>query len=150
MTRVPPAAAPDASLICSTIGPLDRLEPLVRSVERASANVRIQLVVVDQSGGSGSVPPADSPNLDVEVLTTDRGLSSGRNAGLEKVRGGIVAFPDDDVWYPDGLLERVVSRLHDEQDLDGLVVRQVGRSDGGPNVLRYPDVGCLVDRQTRS
>src|SRR4029077_19272645 len=106
MTSNGPRPRPDLTLICSTLGPASRLKPLLESLERSSANVAVELLLVDQSddgavaGEVGSAPRS----FEWEVLTSARGLSRGRNAALGRARGRVVGFPDDDVWYPDGLL----------------------------------------------
>lgn len=130
---------PDLTLICTTRGPVERVGRLVESVERARANLRIQLVVVDQSS-------ADSRLDGAEVLTSPPGAARGRNAGLRRARGRIIAFPDDSVWYPDGTLEAICARLDAAPDLDGLLVRQTDTADGRRNVLRYPATTRIVDR----
>ena len=52
-----------------------------------------------------------------------RGLSSSRNKGLTLARGSIVAFPDDDCYYPPSLLEQVRHRFACFPDLDFLTGR---------------------------
>ena len=46
-------------------------------------------------------------SLRVKHLRLERGLSKARNAALRVVGGDIIAFPDDDCWYPPELLARV-------------------------------------------
>src|SRR5436305_2067180 len=41
------------------------------------------------------------------VRAEKRGHASANNAGLEHATGDLIAFPDDDCWYPADLLERV-------------------------------------------
>jgi glycosyltransferase involved in cell wall biosynthesis len=43
------------------------------------------------------------------VRLKEKSLSMARNAGLEAASGEIIAFPDDDCWYPPDLLNRVDS-----------------------------------------
>ncbi|GAA1799602.1 hypothetical protein GCM10009768_30760 [Leucobacter iarius] len=64
-----------------------------------------------------------------------RGLSRGRNRGLRELRGRIVAFPDDDCWYPAGLLAEVAARLRDAR-LDGISTLLVD-GDGDEALLRW-------------
>jgi glycosyltransferase involved in cell wall biosynthesis len=53
------------------------------------------------------------------------GVSKARNAGLQHVTGDVVAFPDDDCWYPPDLLERLERVLGGHQDWDGVTGRGV-------------------------
>lgn len=50
----------------------------------------------------------------------DRGVSKARNTGLQHVKGDVVTFPDDDCWYPSGLLELVDSFLSNRPDVDSV------------------------------
>jgi glycosyltransferase involved in cell wall biosynthesis len=49
-----------------------------------------------------------------------RGISRARNVGLKLADGDIVAFPDDDCWYPIDLLERVAQFFDGHPEYDGL------------------------------
>lgn len=51
-----------------------------------------------------------------------RGLSRSRNAVLGRCRGDVIAFPDDDCWYPDDLVASVLARLDAEPGLDLLSI----------------------------
>jgi glycosyltransferase involved in cell wall biosynthesis len=47
-------------------------------------------------------------NLPVmHVRLKEKSLSMARNAGLDHATGQIIAFPDDDCWYPSNLLDKV-------------------------------------------
>lgn len=43
-----------------------------------------------------------------------KGLSIARNEGLKHVNGEIVAFSDDDCWYPQNALEFIVNKFDEE------------------------------------
>jgi GT2 family glycosyltransferase len=67
-------------------------------------------------------------------LQSEVGLSRARNVGVAFATGDIIAFPDDDCWYPAGLLTRVVSELQSQVSVDGLTGRSEdgrGRPSGG-------------------
>jgi len=49
----------------------------------------------------------EHPELRVKHLHLERGLSRARNAALQFTEGDIIAFPDDDCWYPTELLAAV-------------------------------------------
>lgn len=71
-----------------------------------------------------------------------RGLSRGRNRGLTELRGDVVAFPDDDCWYPAGLLADVRASLEDPA-LDGITTR-LSAPSGKANMLRWMDERATV------
>ena len=68
----------------------------------------LQVIVVDDSGGSATVEDAA---LDVELITTDRiGPAGARNAGVERAEGVLLAFIDDDCYPRRDWLARLVTR----------------------------------------
>jgi glycosyltransferase involved in cell wall biosynthesis len=58
-------------------------------------------------------------------LTVKPGLSRARNIALKCTEANVVAFPDDDCWYPPNLLERVANLLSRHPEWDGLAGRAV-------------------------
>jgi glycosyltransferase involved in cell wall biosynthesis len=74
-------------------------------------------------------------SLPVLRLHSKRGLSKARNVGLEKIAGDIVAFPDDDCWYPPDLLEDVVQMLVAHPEWAGLSVRALGSRGRSSSML---------------
>ena len=92
-------------------------------------------------------------------------LSVARNAGLKSgVRGEIVAFPDDDCWYPPDLVDRLLLCFAEEPQVDGFCLNVfdpvLDRSYGGRplgiecaitdhNLFRLPiSVGIFLRRET--
>lgn len=68
-----------------------------------------------------------------------RGISTGRNIGLRRIRGGIVAFPDDDCAYTPGVLVEVDRMLSEPNGPDGVAARLV-TGDGRDTMLRWSRV----------
>jgi glycosyltransferase involved in cell wall biosynthesis len=67
-------------------------------------------------------------------LSAEPGLSRARNVALEHVDADVIAFPDDDCWYPPDLLQCVASFLSPHPEWDGLggrAVDELGRSAAG-------------------
>lgn len=98
------------SLIVATLGNRsDDLSALLRSL---IPQVRFigEVIVVDQHPDPSRLPALLGPFRDVlpiRHLRSEPGLSRARNLGLTFVSGDLVAFPDDDCLYPEGLLEWV-------------------------------------------
>ncbi len=89
-----------------------RLDSLLASLERQSAEIDLVLVM----RGEGSPPERPTDRIRIHPLEQPlvTGLSVARNCALSYARArdllgavDIVAFPDDDCVYPEGLLTRV-------------------------------------------
>jgi glycosyltransferase involved in cell wall biosynthesis len=106
----------------------------------------IELIVVDQSQGASPLPDLLSkqpfPTLH---LRSQPGLSRARNVGLAAMTGDLVAFPDDDSWYPRTLLSSVVQRFRSDSSLGGIAGRPVD-ADGHSSFPRWDLRPGLVDR----
>lgn len=142
-----PIAAPEISVVVSTIGRPEQLRRLVRSLCVEHARVALELVVVDQSatGSARAVLEAEAPPYPWTVATSARGVSRGRNAGLALARGGIVTFPDDDCWYPGSTLRGVVDLLATSPDVGCTTMLRDGA--GRPVMLRWSDAPGPVTRR---
>lgn len=111
--------APTFSLILATYGPglgLSRFFESLLDNEDSS----FEVILVDQN----EVPHVDlverySDRITIKQIRALPGLSAARNVGIPACRGSIIAFPDDDCWYPKNLLAGVESRIRDG-DFDGL------------------------------
>lgn len=49
-------------------------------------------------------------------------MSKSRNKGLEYVTGDIIGFPDDDCFYNENTLKKIVD-IYTQKDIDGLIIR---------------------------
>lgn len=124
---MPGAVLPSFDLVVATV---DRVAPLSRLLDSVGrqGGVTARLIVVDQNADDRLDAVLDAhPGLEVTRVRSARGLSRARNEGLRHVRADIVAFPDDDCAYPDGLLGTVARRLAEQPELDGLTGRAVAR-----------------------
>jgi glycosyltransferase involved in cell wall biosynthesis len=81
-----------------------------------------EVIVVDQNppGYLAEVLTPFRAFFPVQHLRSELGLSRARNVALGLIRGEFVAFPDDDCWYPEDLLESVANALTRHRDWDGL------------------------------
>ena len=113
-------ALPSFDLVVATVDRAESLEALLASIAR-QGDVRARVIVVDQNDDDRLARVIEGhPALDVLHVRSGRGLSRARNVGLERVEADIVAFPDDDCTYPDGLLGTVAAPLRATAGLDGL------------------------------
>jgi glycosyltransferase involved in cell wall biosynthesis len=123
------------SLILATKDRVAEIDRLVRSLaQQGCAN--LELIVVDQNEDDRLRAALKQSNFPFPIvhLRSEAGLSHARNVGKASATGDIVAFPDDDCWYPDGLLARVVSEFQSYPLVDGLTGRSEdarGQASGG-------------------
>lgn len=111
------------SLILATLGlRRDELKRLFDSLQSQTYK-NFELIIVDQRGGDDVkilVKEYESFLSINHIVVNSKGLSKARNIGLDVAKGDILAFPDDDCWYPKDLLERVVSFFKSNPGIFGL------------------------------
>ncbi|MCL3817237.1 glycosyltransferase family 2 protein [Aeromicrobium wangtongii] len=134
----------DVDLIVGSIGRLDRLERLAKSL-CAPTGVNVRLIVVEQVDpvGAREVLVNHAGHLVWDVLECERGLSRARNVGLAAATAPIVGFPDDDCWYEADTLKAVVEAFR-QTGSDFVIGRQV--TSAGYDVLRTPKSESFVDQ----
>jgi GT2 family glycosyltransferase len=127
----------DFHFVMSTVGRAEEMARFLESLKEQNASVFITLVEQSPEAGCESLlkPLVDAGHAEYVHEPVVRGLSRGRNVGLENVRGDVVAFPDDDCWYPAGLLEKVLERIQANK-VDGISVKLTSE-DGQGNLLRW-------------
>ncbi len=141
-----PPAQPTFDLVVATLGRSSELEALLVSLEHQSYR-SFRLVVVDQNDDD-RVGEALTlhPGVEALRLRCEPGLSRARNAALPHVTADVVAFPDDDCVYPDGLLEAAARTLAERPNLDGVsgqAADPLGRPTG-----RWPTSRCTIELDT--
>lgn len=122
------------SLIMGTLGRTEEVGRFLASLQRQEYR-DFELFIVDQNPDDRLLPLIETyrRHFPIERVVSPKGLSRARNAGLLRITGDLVAFPDDDCWYPDGLLSYVASRFKLDAGVDGLTGRFVdedGRAEG--------------------
>jgi glycosyltransferase involved in cell wall biosynthesis len=123
------------SLILATKDRVEEVNRFIRSLVDQSYN-DFELIIVDQNGDDRLQSTLAESQIHAWIthLRCEVGLSRARNLGLVAATGDIIAFPDDDCWYPPGLLARVISEFHRHPLVDGLTGRSEdgrGRASGG-------------------
>jgi glycosyltransferase involved in cell wall biosynthesis len=113
------------SLITGTVDRTSELERFLASL-KAQSHGDFELIVVDQNPNDRLVPLLRSYEDELSIThirERKRGLSRTRNIGIEYAGGDILAFPDDDCWYPPDLLGKVVQIFVHHPEIDGLTGR---------------------------
>jgi len=102
---------PRFSLIIPTLGRTTEIAEMLASIV-AQNRSDLEVIVVDQNDDARLAPLVQAMPRNIAVLhmrLKEKSLSMARNAGLDAACGEIIAFPDDDCWYPSNLLNGVDS-----------------------------------------
>ena len=132
--------APILSVVVTTLGTRpEELERLLTSITAERLGT-VEIIVVDQSPDQRAHRVAEAAlmgsGLPLVHVTSDRGASRGRNAGLTAAQGRVITFPDDDAWYPQGGLTAMLERMDAAPGLDALMFVARG-SDGRISSNRF-------------
>lgn len=140
------AESPQVDLVVATVGRSEELERLFESLV-AQSYPRLRVVLVDQNLDDrlASVVARFESALSIVRVGSPPGLSRARNRALPLLTGEIVAFPDDDCWYPPRLLCDAVTALEAHPDWDGLSVQARG-ADSRPSSMRWDTGAGPIDR----
>ena len=91
---------PRFSLIVATKNRTDDLLTLLGSL-RSQLMQSFEILIVDQNPDDRLIPVLSQfADLPIRHLHSKPGLSRARNVALPLCTGDIIAFPDDDCWYP--------------------------------------------------
>lgn len=124
------------SLVMCTINRIDEPERFMRSLA-AQQYKNFELIIVDQNTDRRLAPLVArySDSFAITLLHSSPGLSRARNVALPYATGDVVAFPDDDCWYPPDLLEGVAMCFEGHAEWGGLSIRRAD-NEGSPMAAR--------------
>lgn len=108
---------------------------------------KFECIVVDQNQDDRIVPILNRycHQFPIIHVHSTPGLSKARNVGLLLARGEYIAFPDDDCWYPDGLLEKASQIFTMHPEWAGFTGVSVG-SQNGPSRWKWNKTPGKIDR----
>jgi glycosyltransferase involved in cell wall biosynthesis len=126
------------SLIVATLGRTDELRRLLESLA-VQTHRDFEVIVVDQNPDDrvAQILTPIASQMRIQLLVAQPGVSRARNLGLKAVSGDVVAFPDDDCWYPSSLLEQVRNFLARQEACDGIICHSV--DEAGAATLPWND-----------
>jgi len=133
------------SLVVATLGRTDELAMFLASVRR-QLRTDIEVIVVDQNQDQRLTPLVEEMQRSIPVQhlrVSTPNVSAARNLGLDAANGEIVAFPDDDCWYPDGLLDDVDRWFVANSEYGVLAVGAIDR-DGTSSGNRWVQTRCDI------
>ncbi len=130
------------SLVLATVGRTSELERFLHHLSRQSYR-DFELILVDQNHDNrlDMLTAPYREQFAIHHCKSTIGLSRARNVGLASASGDIIAFPDDDCWYPDDLLEQVADLFARHSDWDVVTGRPTDRS-----FARYHTTSGAVDK----
>lgn len=114
------------SLILATLGRVDEMDRFLNSLNQQHYR-DFELIIVDQNDDDRLIPIL-TPYIDKFPIIhqrSSRGLSRARNVGLRIATGDVIAFPDDDCWYADSVLEQVKDQFTKQSEWDGMTGRSI-------------------------
>jgi glycosyltransferase involved in cell wall biosynthesis len=133
------------SLVVATYGRTAEVSTLLASVLCQRRN-DIEVILVDQNADDRLIPAIEEVQgcLTIRHLRTeDRNVSSARNLGLDAAQGEIVAFPDDDCWYPANFLDAVDQWFRTSPQYSVLSVGAID-DEGIPSGNRWIQNSCEI------
>ncbi len=109
------------SLICATLKRTDEVKRLLKSLVAQTIS-DFEIIFIDQNSDQRLLPLLErySDILTIKRLISKPGLSKARNLGMESATGELIAFPDDDCWYKNNLLEQVARRFDRQTEIQGI------------------------------
>lgn len=116
-------------ILLTTVSTSQRLASLDRLIDSIASSERpIDLVICHRillQNGLNYRPCVEQDHYQILLDHAAGALSLSvarnqllRSAGLEQNQGAILAFPDDDAWYPDGLILYLISKFVRSPQLD--------------------------------
>ena len=133
------------SLVTATVNRVAELERLLTSLDAQTCN-DFEVIIIDQNQDDRLISVLSRhPALQIRHLRSEKGAAKARNVGLRIARGDIIAFPDDDCWYPPTLVADVAAWFRENPEYDGLftTMRDASNQLVGP---RWPVVPLSIDR----
>jgi glycosyltransferase involved in cell wall biosynthesis len=133
------------SLIVPTLGRTIEVAELFTSLVEQNRR-DLEVIVVDQNDDDRIVPLVEALPSGIAVQhlrLQEKNPSAARNAGLAVSSGEIVAFPDDDCWYPPHLLNRVDEWFRENPEYSVLAVGALDDA-GVPSGNRWIQDACDI------
>ena len=136
------------SLIVPTFGRKSEVKRLLDSLV-LQTHKNFEVLIIDQNDDDlmSGILKTYSATLKIVHQKSRKGASKARNLGIRIAKGDVIAFPDDDCWYPQDLLKNVSSFFDKNPQWDGLST-MIRDEKGTESVLRFHKKAGLVTRDT--
>lgn len=109
------------SLILATINRIKELDHFLNRLQEQNY-LNFEVILIDQNEDDRLFSTIEKYKEKIKIihLISEPGLSKARNIGLLCSNGEIIAFPDDDCWYPPDLLSNICRVLEQHPEWDGI------------------------------
>ncbi|MCB9135434.1 MAG: glycosyltransferase [Anaerolineales bacterium] len=116
---------PKISIILPTYNRLDRLKKVILGLEKQTYPLdSFEVIVVSDGSSDGTddyLKSIQTPLQLTPVFQPNQGVAATRNHGVEKAKGNILVFIDDDVFpIPEFLAEHI--KVHEKEDENTVVI----------------------------
>jgi len=144
MNTLDPAVEPfDVSIVIVSFNTREVLRECLQSVERESAGLRVEALVVDNNSSDGSpeMIERDFPWVRLFQSKVNLGFASANNVALEVVRGRYPVLLNSDAFLRPGALAVAVRHMDENPDVGLAGGRLVGRDDSWqPSARMFPSL----------
>jgi glycosyltransferase involved in cell wall biosynthesis len=115
-------AEPVVSVVITAHDAAETLGRTLEAIARQRLAQDFEVVVVDNGSSDGTAEVVEKASLEVVLVRQeDRGISGGRNSGIEAARAPVVAFTDSDCFPTSGWLDEGLRALDGVDILQGPV-----------------------------
>jgi glycosyltransferase involved in cell wall biosynthesis len=130
-----------------TVGRVEPVDRLFRSLA-AQTFADFEVILVDQNEDDrlATTLMAYEGSFPIRVFRQGAGLSKARNRGIRESTGEILAFPDDDCWYPPRLLETIDKTLEARSELAGVTGRAMDEDGTLVGSAHWDSDGGWIER----
>src|SRR5690349_10153712 len=106
------------------------LEKCLRSVEKASKGLLVEVIVVDNASSDNSIPYLSGrfPTVTFISNTTNTGFAKANNQGLALCQGEMVLFLNPDTIIPEDAFQRCLEFLNSNREAGACGVRMIDGS----------------------
>lgn len=133
----------DVSIVIVSFNTREVLRECLESVERESADLRVEVLVVDNNSSDGSPEMIEREFPGVRLFRSDvnLGFASANNVALEVVRGCYPVLLNSDAFLRPGALALAVRHMDENPDVGLAGARLVGRDDSWqPSARMFPSL----------
>lgn len=134
------------SLIMATLGRFEEIKIFLDSLSNQDFR-DFELIIVDQNADDSIkhiIEPYQNNFCIKHVRIKEKGLSLARNVGLKYAVGSIIAFPDDDCAYSEGILRYINDFFINNREVDFLTFRLRDKKTEEDANLKWYDKDVII------